>query len=307
MRGKVALVTGGTGFVGSNLCRSLLNNGWRVHIIAIPHDTGGTLLNDIRDQLDIHVHDGSTDGMTSIMATVMPDMVFHLASLFLSEHTAQDIDRLIISNVLFGTQLLEAMAVHGVFRIVNTGTSWQHYGNETYSPVNLYAATKQAFEDVMKYYVEARGMNAVTLKLFDTYGPNDPRPKLFHLLEKLAHEGTSLTMSPGEQVIDLVHVSDVVTAFEIASDRLAHGLVEGHEAYAVSSGSPMTLKEVVELFERALGRNLAIEWGGRPYRAREVMSLWDKGKGLPCWSQAYSLETGINDLLKSKEMYESNN
>jgi len=305
MRGNVALVTGGTGFVGSNLCRSLVKNGWRVHIIAIPHDIGGTLLDDIRDQLDIHVHDGSTACMSSIMATVMPDIVFHLASLFLSEHTEEDIDRLIISNVLFGNQLLEAMAVHRVFRIVNTGTSWQHYGNEAYSPVNLYAATKQAFEDVMRYYVEAKGIKAITLKLFDTYGPNDPRPKLFHLLEKLAQEGSSLTMSPGEQLVDLVHVTDVVAAFEIASDRLVHGLVEGHEIYAVTSGNPMTLKEVVDVFERALRKKLAIEWGGRPYRAREVMSLWDKGKRLPGWSPTYSLETGINDLLTAKEKYES--
>ncbi|MGB7510557.1 MAG: NAD-dependent epimerase/dehydratase family protein [Pelodictyon phaeoclathratiforme] len=305
MRGSVALVTGGTGFVGSNLCRSLVRNGWRVHIIAIPNDTGATLLDDIRDQLDIHVHDGSIACMNSIMASARPDIVFHLASLFLSEHTAQDIDRLIISNVLFGTQLLDAMAEHKVLRIVNTGTSWQHYGNEAYSPVNLYAATKQAFEDVMRYYVEAKGLKAITLKLFDTYGPNDPRPKLFHLLEKMAHEGSLLTMSPGEQIVDLVHVTDVVAAFEIASDRLAHGLVEGHEVYAVSSGDPMTLKEVVELFGRVFGRNLAIEWGGRPYRAREVMSLWDKGKCLPGWIQTYSLETGINDLLTAKEKYES--
>jgi len=305
MRGSVALVTGGTGFVGSNLCRSLVRNGWRVHIIAIPNDTGATLLDDIRDQLDIHVHDGSIACMNSIMASARPDIVFHLASLFLSEHTAQDIDRLIISNVLFGTQLLDAMAEHKVLRIVNTGTSWQHYGNEAYSPVNLYAATKQAFEDVMRYYVEAKGLKAITLKLFDTYGPNDPRPKLFHLLEKMAHEGSLLTMSPGEQIVDLVHVTDVVAAFEIASDRLAHGLVEGHELYAVSSGDPMTLKEVVELFGRVFGRKLAIEWGGRPYRAREVMSLWDKGKCLPGWIQTYSLETGINDLLTAKEKYES--
>ncbi len=303
MRGKVALVTGGTGFVGSNLCRSLVRNGWRVHIIA--HCTGATLLDDIKSQIVVHVHDASTACMSSIMATVMPDTVFHLASLFLSEHTAQDIDRLIISNVLFGNQLLEAMATHGVYRIVNTGTSWQHYGNEAYSPVNLYAATKQAFEDVMRYYVEAKGIKAITLKLFDTYGPNDPRPKLFHLLEKLAHEGKSLPMSPGEQIIDLVHVTDVVAAFEIASDRLAHGLVEGHEVYAVSSGNPMTLKEVVELFGRVFGRKLAIEWGGRAYRAREVMSLWDKGKCLPGWSQTYSLETGINELLTVKKKYES--
>ena len=306
MAENIALVTGGTGFVGSNLCRGLLRNGWRVHLIAIPNDAGA-LLDDMRGQLDIHVHDGSTASMAAIIADAMPDVVFHLASLFLSEHTAHDIDRLIVSNVLFGTQLLEAMAAHGVSRIVNTGTSWQHYGNRAYSPVNLYAATKQAFEDILRYYVEAKGMNAITLKLFDTYGPNDPRPKLFHLLEKLAREGTALAMSPGEQIIDLVHVSDVVTAFEAAARRLVQGLVDGHEEYVVSSDTPMSLRAVVETFEQAVGRKLAIEWGGRPYRTREVMTLWDRGQRLPDWGPAFPLEAGIADLLTGKEQYESKN
>ncbi len=306
MTQKVALVTGGTGFVGSNLCRRLVRDDWKVHLIATPNDSSA-LLDDIRDQLQIHVHDGSADNMSSIMAITKPDVVFHLASLFLSEHAANDIDRLIVSNVLFGTQLLDAMAAHGITRFVNTGTSWQHYGNEAYSPVNLYAATKQAFEDILLYYVEAKGVQAITLKLFDTYGPNDPRPKLFHLLEKLAYEGTSLAMSPGKQIIDLAHVSDVVAAFEVAAHRLVQTHVVGHEGYAISSDTPMSLQAVVETFERVLGRKLAIEWGGKPYRAREVMTPWDKGQRLPGWKPAVPLEAGIADLLTAKEKYESKN
>jgi nucleoside-diphosphate-sugar epimerase len=245
--------------------------------------------------------------MISIMAASNPAIIFHLASLFLSEHSAHDVDRLIISNVLFGAQLLEAMAIHGITNIVNTGTSWQHYENKAYSPVNLYAATKQAFEDILRFYVEAKGVKAITLKLFDTYGPNDTRPKLFHLLEKIARERMALAMSPGEQIIDLVHVSDVVSAFETASNRLMNALVDGHEQYAVSSDTPMSLQAVVRTFERVLGRRLAIEWSGRPYRAREVLTLWNRGKRLPGWAPAFSLEAGITDLLAGKEKYESKN
>ncbi|OGU15855.1 MAG: NAD-dependent dehydratase [Geobacteraceae bacterium GWC2_53_11] len=290
-----ALITGGTGFVGSNLARRLVRDGWQVGIITIPNDNLDQI-KDFADQVKLYVHDGSTDRMHAIVAEAQPDVVFHLASLFLSEHTPADITRLVSSNVLFGTQLLEAMAAQGVAKIVNTGTSWQHYENKPYSPVNLYAATKQAFEDILQYYVEARDVQAITLKLFDTYGPNDPRPKLFHLLDKIAREGTTLAMSPGEQMIDLVHIDDIVRAFVMAAERLMAGEASGHEKYGVSSEKPMPLKELVELYGCMIGSQLPIEWGGRPYRDREVMVTCTSLSILAGWSPEIRLEDGIRSV-----------
>lgn len=304
-----ALITGGTGFVGSNLARRLVLDGWQVTIITVPNDKLDQI-EDIINQVTLYVHDGSTDGMYTIVAKTEPDVVFHLASLFLSEHTSAEINRLIESNVLFGTQLLEAMSAVGASNIVNTGTSWQHYQNKKYSPVNLYAATKQAFEDILQYYVEARNIKAISLKLFDTYGPNDPRPKLFHLLEKIAREGSVLDMSPGDQQLDLVHVDDVVEAFVVAAERLIAAVVEGYEEYAVTSESPRSLRSVVQTVEAALGKKINIQWGGRPYRAREVMMLWNSGALLPGWAPKITLEFGVaymRVIMCDEELHESKN
>lgn len=294
MNKKRALITGGTGFIGSHLTRRLVRGGWEVHIISASgrHD----LLQDLANELTFHVHDGSTGQMCEIVANARPDMVFHLASLFLSEHTAEQVEPLIQSNILLGTQLVEAMSAHGVRLLVNTGTSWEHFCNSPYSPVNLYAATKQAFEAVLQYYVEAKGLRAVTLKLFDTYGPDDPRPKLFTLLRRIAGEQTALAMSPGEQLIDLVHVDDVVEAFWLSAERLFAGVVEGHERYAVSSGAQLRLRDLVELFGRVTGRTLPIEWGGRPYRDREVMVPWNVGPAVPGWQPRIGLEDGLRKV-----------
>ena len=144
--------------------------------------------------------------MINIVNEANPEIVFHLASLFLAQHTLEDIERLVQSNLLFGVQIAEAITLQGVTKLINTGTSWQHYENEDYNPVCLYAATKQAFEDMLKFYVEASKLKVITLKLFDTYGPDDSRPKLFTLLRKVAQEQTELAMSPGEQLIDLVYM-----------------------------------------------------------------------------------------------------
>lgn len=244
-------------------------------------------------------HDGTTEALVAIMAEVQPTVVFHLASLVLAEHQPRDVVALIQSNVLFGTQVVEAMARQKLRLLVNTGTSWQHYENQEYSPVNLYAATKQAFEAVLQYYVEACGLRVITLKLFDTYGPDDPRPKLMNLLKRVAVEHQPLAMSPGEQWIDLVHVEDVVQAFLVAAERLLAGEVAGHEGYAVASGQPVSLRNLVRQVEQALGRELPITWGGRPYRAREVMMPW-QGERLPGWVTEVELRNGLGTTINLK-------
>ena len=299
MSTRNALVTGGTGFVGSNLCRRLFNDGWSVHVIAIQNDNFSQL-QDLLDAVTIHVHDGTTESMVNIVTAAKPKVVFHLASLFLSEHVVDDISRLITSNVLFGAQLLEAMTASGISEIVNTGTSWQHYENKPYSPVNLYAATKQAFEDILQYYVEAKHISAITLKLFDTYGPNDPRPKLFHLLNRVATENIPLAMSPGEQLIDLVHIDDVINAFAIAAQHLLRAEVIGHEIYGVSSGNPISLKELVALYEQVVGGKISIEWGGREYRYREVMVPCSDLRTIYGWIPAIDLKNGIHNIASCR-------
>ena len=147
------------------------------------------------------------------------DGVVHLASLFMASHRSEDVLPLLTSNILFATRLLDAAVRSGVQWFVNTGTAWQHYEGRGYSPVNLYAATKQAFESLAQYYVEAHGLRFVTLALGDTYGPGDTRSKLLNLWCRIAKAGTPLDMSAGLQKIDLVYVSDVAEAFQCAVER----------------------------------------------------------------------------------------
>lgn len=292
---RKALLTGATGFIGGHLTRALLRQGWELHLIVLPDQGLGTI-DDLQEAVRVYPHDGTTGQLLELVTAIKPDVVFHLASLFLAQHTPADIAPLIGSNVLFATQLAEAMTAAGCRLLVNTGTSWEHYGNSSYEPVNLYAASKQAFEVMLAYYLETSPLTVITLKLFDTYGPGDPRPKLFTLLKKVAAAGEPLAMSPGEQLIDLVYIDDIVRAFLMAAERLLAGKAVGHERYAVSSGKPLPLRELVACYSRVIGRELPILWGGRSYRPREVMVPWNTGSPLPGWQPQVGLEEGIRKL-----------
>lgn len=290
------LITGGTGFIGATLARALARDG--VKVLALAREGSDThALEQVGPDLRVCRHDGSTSQLVDLLRAEKPQMVFHLASHFLVDHQPADVESLVRSNVLLGAQLAEAMCIAGCARLVNVGTVWQHYQSSAYRPVNLYAATKQAFEDILAYYHDARGLSCVTLKLADTYGPADPRKKVLPLLLRLLETGEALDMSPGDQQLNLIHVDDVVAGLRRAGDMLLEQDAPVLASYFLP-GDTLTLKQLVARIESLAGRALHINWGGRPYRAREVMSpSIDSAMILPGWAPGISLDEGIGRLL----------
>jgi nucleoside-diphosphate-sugar epimerase len=297
---KNIIITGATGFVGSNLVRFLLKKNFKIFII-IRFDSDLVNLLDIKSDIEIFRYDNQISNLIDYFSIVKPITVFHLASHIIVEHESNQIDSLIQSNITFGIHLLEAMKETGIKNLINTGTSWQHYNNEDYNPVCLYAATKQAFESLIEYYVQAEDFKVITLKLFDTYGETDTRPKLINLLNKFADENIELNMTPGEQFLNLVHIDDVCEAFYVGSKIIDTADFQGHNSFAISSEKNYKLKEVIELFENVSRKEVKVIWGGKPYRKREVMSIWENGLRLPNWKTLITLEKGLSRYKRNSE------
>lgn len=299
MNNKI-VITGATGFVGSNLTTFFLKKNYEVYLIIRPNSDLSNI--DVKsNKLKIFKYDENLSNLISFLKEVNPICTFHLASNFIAEHKSSDINSLVSSNITFGLQLLEAMKVADVKTLINTGTSWQHYNNEDYNPVCLYAATKQAFENLIEYYVQAENFKVITLKLFDTYGETDNRPKLINLLNQFAKNQTELKLSPGDQKINLVHILDVCAAYEIAMKLIETQEKNIHYKYAIKHSRSYTLKEVIKVFEKVTQTKINVVWGGKLYRKREVMKLWDKGEILPNWSARISLEKGFEKILSKND------
>jgi nucleoside-diphosphate-sugar epimerase len=289
-------ITGITGFIGRHLSKRLVNDGIEVSAIvrkrkdveSFENDNISCFLYDNRVHLGSYFENEGFDG------------IIHLASCFIKEHIFEDIDDLISSNILFSTKILESAVEAGIPWFINTGTFWQHYNNETYSPVNLYAATKQAFEDIARYYIQSSDTYFVTLKLNDTYGPGDTRPKIFNMWKDIAETGKTLEMSPGEQMIDIVYIDDVVDAYVKLMNLLTNNDQKRNnlKSFAVSSGKVISLKDLAEIFSHVSGKKLNILWGKTPYRKNEVMIPWNRGNPVPEWEPRVSLEEGIKKLFK---------
>lgn len=301
---QVALVTGATGFIGEHLCKTLIDSGWYVHALVRP-TSNVSRLELLGESFHIHKIGFSEIGeIIDVVGSVMPDSIFHLAASQIYEHSPCDIDALLESNIRLGTQILEAMHLHGVGVFINTGTYWQHYEGYKYDPVCLYAACKKAFQDLIVYYRNVRKIKATTLLLTDTYGEEDTRKKVLALLVEAAFTSKELYLTPGEQYIDLVHVSDVVSAF-LSADKLLKSGSQYADAYAVSSGRQVSIRQLARLIEEYTGDQINAKWGVRSYQPRQMMTVNMAEPRLPNWSASVSLEEGISrvaEAIKSENL-----
>lgn len=290
------LVTGATGFIGKKLIHSLISE-HVVHILIRPNSQWEDLsvqhvfeFNDNHQQLADYLFENKIEG------------IVHLASLYLVQHEASDIKDIILSNIYLGTALLEAAKKSKVKWFLNTGTFWQNYLSDSkeYCPVNFYAASKQAFVDLAKYYTETSDIRFVTLKICDTYGKDDTRPKILTLFRRISESHETLAMSPGEQLIDILYIDDVISGFLCLIKKLISGIILENE-YVLRSSERYTLKELAYIFSHINGKTLNIFWGGRSYRDREVMKPWNMGEVLPDWNPMFDIKKGIKKFLEKNE------
>lgn len=298
MTGRRALLTGGTGFLGCRVVRDLLADDWSVTLLCRQtSDLGALARLGIADRVAV-ARFGGGDLLTELgtaLDAARPDLIVHLAAQSRGRETPALVADMLHANVTVPSLLVAAAHERGVRKTLNAGTSWQTASETAFAPFNVYAATKQAFEDVLVAYV-ADGACAVTLRLFDTYGQGDTRRKIVDLLAEAVREGTILKMSPGLQTIDLVNIDDAARAFAVAARRLVDGSVSGHEVFGIGD-TRLTLRELARMVGEAMGRTVPVEWGGRAYRPREVMNPSSHLPRLPGWTPRIGLRDGLRDAV----------
>lgn len=290
------LVTGASGFVGSNF---IVKFHKKYKITALVRED--SRIDTIRSLCDIYRHNGDITSLESFCRERCFDGVIHLATLYKPNHTLQELQSFLEANIIFGTQLLESLKRVPPKFFINTLTFSQFANATTYCPASLYDATKEAFYDILQYYALEMPTVFTHLLLYNTYGLNDNRPKIFNLWRKIAQTKEVLEMSAGEQLIDISHIDDVISGFDLLVQLCNTKEAKKNQIYTLEN-ERYTLRELAKLYEKYTNLQLNIQWGAKPYRNREIMNPISSTQNhnlmkLPTWSPKISLQQGLQNFI----------
>lgn len=290
------IVTGGSGYIGSKLTKFLIEHGYEVCVL-VRSTSNLYRLNSIKGQVRVEFYNGKYSSIKKVLTNFKPEAVIHLAAETRIVHEEEKLDLYIDANIRYGLHILEAMKQTGVSKFINTGSYWQHDDSEQYRANTVYAAAKEAFIQIIKYYVDMAGLAAITLKLYNVYGEDDDREKLFTHLDAAHRDGLSLDMTPGEQKISMVHIDDVVSGY-MQTLKLLEAKRACYAEYYMPS-EIHSLKDIVDTYQKTSKREVKINWGAIDYRSNQVMNPYI-GPLIPGWSSTISLAEGVRRVLYGK-------
>jgi nucleoside-diphosphate-sugar epimerase len=293
------VVTGVTGFLGSRLARQLLAAGHQV--IGLKRASSSLQQVDFCGITQkVEFHESENLSLAGILKDRQAEVIFHTASLSRSGESASELAVLVDTNIKWPLLLVQEAKQLKIKTFVNASTSWQSVTGLSYSPFNIYAGTKEAFENMLTACANNE-IACVSLRLFDTYGVGDTRRKIVDLIIDAVLSGDELKMSPGEQKINLVNIEDIARAFIVASQLAVDEVNAGHRVYNLPAVQPIGLKEVARIIGLLAGKEPKILWGGRPYRPNEVMFPHASHPTLPGWSPQVVLDKGLKEIIEYRK------
>jgi UDP-glucose 4-epimerase len=254
-----ALVTGGAGFIGSNLVDALLDQGAEVDIVD-------TLVTGRRSNLEAGALDRGarlhevdiTDApaLNALVGDIAPDVIYHLAAQIDVRKSIEDPAFDASVNVVGTINVLEAARLAGVGRVVNTSTGGAIYGDadkipsdETTVPLPMaaYGQSKFCAERYLGWYGRLYGQSNVTLRLGNVFGPRqDPLGEagVIAIFCGKLRDGTRPTIfGDGTQTRDYIYVGDVVRAQLAAGQSSVTGEIN------VGTGRETTVLDIVEVMK----------------------------------------------------------
>jgi UDP-glucose 4-epimerase len=259
-----ALVTGGGGFIGSNLSRLLLDEGYEVVVLD-------NFLSGYRSNLealpDAQLVEGDVRDAEAVTKAVRgADVVFHLAASVGNkrsiEHPIEDSE----INVLGTLRVLEAARTAGVQKVVYSSSAGI-FGELKHLPIredhpidpdSPYGASKLAGEKLCLAYAKLYDFEAIALRYFNVFGPNQRYDAYGNVIPIFAHRllrGDTITVfDDGEQTRDFVNVRDVANANLLAARAAG---VSG--AFNIASATQITINSLVELMKEAAGVDAHVE------------------------------------------------
>ena len=296
------LITGGAGFIGSNLADALFDQG---HQIVIIDDLSSGLKSYVRSEVTFYQLDISSDDLEPVFAKEKPDFVFHLAAQIEVAKSMIDPRHDAKINLDGGLKILEACRLHEVKKVIFSSTGGAIYGDTdlipTYEncptkPLSFYGIHKLTFEKYLNLYYHNYGLDYSVLRFANVYGPRQFKGGEAGVIaiftDNAVSDKTSYQYGDGLQTRDFVFVADVVEALISAMKIDYQGEIN------ISYGLESSLLDIREALSKALDKKILVEEKpAKPGEQRRSCLDNSLAKKVLNWEPKVNLEQGIEKTV----------
>ena len=261
------LITGASGFIGSNLARYLVKKNMDVHLVL--RKKNNWRINDIKKLAKLYYCDLSSKKQTNnIIAKIKPKTIFHLAT-HGSYSFENNFDQIINSNIHGTINLLYACKKYGFSKFINTGSS-SEYGFKKKSmseydilePNSYYAVSKSFQSNFTTYEAQANNLPIVTVRPFHIYGPYEDSRRLIPNLILNLLKNQLPPLVDKKITRDLVYIDDAVKFYlELAIKKNINGHI-----FNLGSGKKTKLTKIVKEIQKIMNTNINPKWNSMPNR-----------------------------------------
>jgi UDP-glucose 4-epimerase len=309
LRRMKALVTGGAGFIGSNLVDALLARGDEVLVLD-------NLSTGRRENLDGAIQNGATlaevdireaEAVTDLVGRTKPDVIFHLAAQIDVRRSVADPAADARINVEGTANMLSAAQAHGVRRFVNTSTGGAIYGegrqlpapeDHPSAPEAPYGLSKWCAEQYCAIFTRLHGLSTVSLRYGNVYGPRqDPLGEagvIAIFCGKLLDGGRATIFGDGTQTRDYVYVDDVVDSNLRAAEADVTGPIN------IGLGQQKSVLDIVEVLNEQAPDGFQPEHvPPRPGEVQHIALDASRAREELGWEAKVELEEGLKRTLDS--------
>jgi len=298
-------VTGGTGFIGSHLVKSLIKDNYDVTVYDNFSTSKDNLKSNIKNSADL-IKGDIRDFDFIVDSLKGSECVIHLAAKISVQESISNPSETFDVNVNGTKNLLDACKKNNVSKFITTSTA-AVYGrcdrlpiseDHPLQPISPYGQSKLEMENMLKSYSKKHNLDSIILRPFNVYGRSQSKEYagvISKFIENIQQNKPLVIYGDGSFTRDFVHIDDVVTAFTLS---ISHIQAKRAETYNIATGQKTSINSIAKMMLDISGKELDIIYkpskeGDIPHSQADITKAKKELEYFP----KINLQNGLKDLL----------
>ena len=276
------LITGCTGFIGSNILTKFQNSN-KIYIILRNKKNNKKFKNKNIKIINYKNYDELNKKISKIKA----ELIIHTATHYAKTHSQKDLKEFSNSNILFGNIILENLKSMKTKKFINFSTVWEDYNGIKENYFNLYSAYKKAFSKILNFYRNKfKKVKFYELMLSDTFGKNDNRLKIINVLRKNYKSNTITKIISKNLYVNFLNVEDITNAVYLIYKKNIKPA-----KYLLKNNLDTNIYKMIQIFNKENDRKIKVKWLSNNLIKEKSLSY----KELKSWKP---IKSNISDIIK---------